>query len=177
MLQNRALLESLGRTYDHDLRTKYYTRLAKEIKYTTVKELSMRYYESDFDLLRWYPKLEKLTMPSEIVSVTKGVAKRLVTKGEVPPFEFDEIHHRLGGDGVIVKFRRSPKDSLHSLRIRSLEDFIKVCTTSERLKEDVENAPGDTLEIALRKWVDGMRLEVRGFICCGELNAVTIQPN
>ena len=54
---------------------------------------------------------------------------------------------------------------------------MKVCTTSERLKEDVENAPGDTLEIALRKWIDGIRLEFRGFICCGELNAVTIQPN
>jgi hypothetical protein len=52
-----------------------------------------------------------------------------------------------------------------------------VCATSERLMEDVENAPGDTLEIAIRKWVDGMTLEVRGFIRCGELNAVTIQPN
>ena len=33
------------------------------------------------------------------------------------------------------------------------------------------------MEIAFRKWVDEIRLEVRGFICCGELNAVTIQPN
>ena len=58
-------------------------------------------------------------MPSEKVSLNKGVAKELVTKGEVPPFEFDEIHQRLGSDGVFVKFRRSPKDSPHSLRIRS----------------------------------------------------------
>ena len=73
-LQDRSLLESLGRTYDHDLRIKYYTMLAKEIKCTTVKELSMRYYESDFDLHWWYQKLEKLTMPSETVTVAKGVA-------------------------------------------------------------------------------------------------------
>ena len=94
--------------------------LAKEITCITVKELIMRYYESDFDLHRWYPKLEKLTMPSEIVTVTNGEAEGLVTKGIVSPFEFDGILQRLGGDGVFVKFRRSPKDSPHGLRIRSL---------------------------------------------------------
>jgi hypothetical protein len=121
-------VESLGRTHDHDLRTKYYSLLAKEIggitdrpsiSHITARELSMRYYESAFDLHRWYPKLEKLTMPSIIVSVIKGQARRLVSKGEVPLIGFDELHQRLGDDGVFVKFRRSPKDSPHNMRIRS----------------------------------------------------------
>jgi hypothetical protein len=85
-------VESLGRTYDHDLRTKYYTLLAKEIggitdrhfiSHITARDLSMRYYESAFDLHRWYPKLEKLTMPSVIVTGSKGQARRLVTGGGV----------------------------------------------------------------------------------------------
>ncbi|CDW85887.1 cell division cycle protein 123-like protein [Stylonychia lemnae] len=159
-------------------------------------------YEKYYQFKYYYDAIKDQSIKSSIIELTRddaiylksGIIERQDLKKEI-----QECIQSLGGQ-VFFKMRRSPKDAFTSIdktingewtqkwkvnleeepqryfmRIQTVQQLELLCKNSQRIQEDL--SLNDDQQIVLREFIDLKGWEFRCFVCNGNLNGVTIQPN